>query len=146
MANRSGAPPGLESRTPDPAGTGPGAKDANLAGGQSEYSSGEAPSQSPTPVEQRYGPTLEAMRPGCGAIERRQRCGILYLRDRAAAALRVAGWEASHLLSAIVSLGTVHAFATMPAAELEELHHQLVRVMSAAMALDQRGPRAEGIQ
>ena len=93
----------------------------------------------------RYAPTLDALRPGCGERERRLRCGILYLRDRASAAMRVAGWEASLILQTVESLAGVHAFATMPAAELDELHHGLVRLTSVANALDQRGPRAEGL-
>ena len=89
----------------------------------------------------RYAPTLASFRPGCGETERRLRCGILYMRDRAAAALRVAGWEASLILHAVESMATVHAFAPMPAVELEELHHGLVRLTMTASALDQRGPR-----
>jgi len=92
-----------------------------------------------------YSAALDAMRPGCGDDERRHRCGILYQRDRATAALRVAGWEASLILRSVESLATVHAFASCPLDELEELNCQMVRLMSAAMALDQRGPRAGGI-
>src|SRR3546814_19262090 len=85
----------------------------------------------PAAVE-RYGPTLDALCPGFDGVQRRQRCGILYLRDRATAGLRVAGWEASMVLRTIESLACVHVFATMPAGELEELHHALVRLLVVA--------------
>ena len=141
MANLSGAPPGPKSEAPDPAATGSSAKGAYRAGGPVYDTSTAADRQSPAPVEIRYGATLDALRPGCRDRERRLRCGILYMRDRASAALRVAGWEASLVLAAVESLASVHAFAPMPAAELDELHHGLIRLTSVASALDMRGPR-----
>lgn len=104
-----------------------------------------APANIVPPVVERYGPTIDAMRPCCADQERRYRAGILYLRDRATAGLRVAGWEGSMVLRTIESLASVHAFASMPLAELEELHHGMTRLMSVAMALDMRGPRAGGM-
>ena len=92
---------------------------------------------------ERYAPTLDAFRPGCGEEERRRRCGILYLRDRATAGLQVAGWEAAAILRHIEALASVHGLATMPPAQLEELHHSMTRLMSVAVALDMRGPRGE---
>ena len=100
-----------------------------------------APANITAPVVERYGPVLDALRPCCGEIERRRRCGILYLRDRATAAMRVAGWEAAAILRHIEALACVHAVASMPADQLEELHHSMTRLMSVAMALDMRGPR-----
>ena len=97
------------------------------------------------PVVERYGPTVDAMRPCCGPEEKRRRCGILYLRDRATSGLRVAGWEAAMILRTIESLAGVHALSSMPPDELEELHHGMVRLMRVAMALDMRGPRAGGM-
>lgn len=94
------------------------------------------------PVVVRYGPVLDAMRPGCRGTDQRLRCGILQMRDRATAALRVAGWEAAGVLQHVVALSSVHAFASMPTNELEELHHSMIRLMGAAMALDMRGPRS----
>lgn len=104
-----------------------------------------APDNLNPPVVVRYGPTIDALRPCCPPDERRRRAGILYLRDRATAALRVAGWEAAGILAHIEALAAVHALAPMPAEELDTLHRQLVRLMSAAMALDMRGPRAGGM-
>ena len=104
-----------------------------------------APANINAPVVDRYGPTLDALRPGCGPEERRLRCGILYLRDRATAALRVAGWEARCILEHIEALAAVHAFATMPTEELAELRRGMIRLMQTAMALDMRGPRAGGL-
>lgn len=46
------------------------------------------------------------------------------------------------ILRTIESLASVHAVAVMPAAELEELHHGMGRLLGVAMALDMRGPRA----
>ena len=104
-----------------------------------------APANINAPVVDRYGPILDVLRPGCGPEERRLRCGILYLRDRATAALRVAGWEARPILAHIEALAAVHGVATMPAEELRELRGQMVRLLSVAMALDMRGPRAGGM-
>lgn len=87
-----------------------------------------------------YAPTLDALRPGCGEDERRRRCGVLFLRDRAAAAQREATWEAQVVLAAIESIATVHAFGPMAAAELETLHHGLIRLMMVARAFEMRGP------
>src|SRR3546814_17883664 len=97
----------------------------------------------PAAVE-RYGPTLDALCPGFDGVQRRQRCGILYLRDRATAGLRVAGWEASMVLRTIESLACVHVFATLPAGELEELHHALVSLMVVAMDHDMLRPGGGG--
>ena len=84
------------------------------------------------------------MRPGCVGDDRRRRCGILYMRDRATAALRTAAWEAAAILTHVEALASVYAFASVSAAELEELHHGLIRLMGTAQALDMRGPRAGG--
>lgn len=92
-------------------------------------------------VVARYSETLEALRPGCNEVERRRRCGILYMRDRATAALRVAGWEAAGILKHVEALGCVHAVATMPPDQLEQLHHSMIRLMRVAMSLDTHGPR-----
>lgn len=100
-----------------------------------------APANLTPPVVERYGPTLDTILPGCGERERRLRCGILYLRDRANAAHRIAGWEATLVLHSIEALASVHAFAGMPPSQLEELHHSMTRLMGVAMALDMRGPR-----
>lgn len=96
-----------------------------------------------SPTIERYSATLDAFLPGCGGEERRRRCGILYLRDRATAGLQVAGWEAAAILRHIEALACVHGLATMPPAQLEELHHSMTRLMSVAVALDMRGPRGE---
>ncbi len=102
-----------------------------------------APANIVPPVVARYAPTLDALRPGCSGMDQRLRCGILYMRDRATTALQVAGWEAGAILQHVVALATVHAFAPMPANELQELHHSMTRLMGAAQALDMRGPRSE---
>jgi hypothetical protein len=54
------------------------------------------------PIVQRYGGVLDALRPDCGEIERRRRCGIPYLRDRATAPIRVAGWESIDVADVVV--------------------------------------------
>lgn len=91
----------------------------------------------------KYGVVLDAMRPGCVGVERRLRCGVLYLRDRAAAAGERAGWEAATVLAAINSIATVHAFASMPFDQLDTLHRSLTRMMLSAMALETRGPGSD---
>lgn len=102
-----------------------------------------APVSAMSPMIERYGPVLDTMLPGCRDVERRRRCGILFLRDRATAALRVAGWEAAAILQHIVALASVHGTASMPPSQLEELHHTMIRLMNAAQALDMRGPRGD---
>jgi hypothetical protein len=94
------------------------------------------------PVVHRYGAVLDNLRPGVTGEERRRRCGILYLRDRAMAERPAAGWEATAILLHVEALAAVHAFASISAAELEELHHGMLRLMQTAMALDMRGPRS----
>lgn len=90
-----------------------------------------------------YEPTIDILRPHCGDAEKRLRCGILYLRDRANAARRRACWEACVVLHAIESLATVHAFASMAPEELETLNHALTRMMLVAQALEVRGPKGD---
>lgn len=88
----------------------------------------------------RYSPTVDAFLPCVGEEERRLRCGVLYCRDKASAALRRARWEPSLVLRAIESMATVNAFAAMPIENLRELRGALVRLMIVAMALETRGP------
>lgn len=100
-----------------------------------------APDQITPPVVARYGEVLDALRPGTAGDERRQRCGILYLRDRATAALRIAGWEAAQVLHVIVQLATVHGLGSMTSTELETLHASITRLFSVATTLEQCGPQ-----
>lgn len=104
-----------------------------------------APANIRPPVVDMYSATLDALRPCCGEVERRRRCGILYMRDRATAAIPVASFESSMILHTVASIASLHAFATMPPDQLDELHRSLVRLMQVAGALDTRGPRAEGM-
>jgi hypothetical protein len=96
-----------------------------------------------SPTVARYVPVLEALRPGCDDEERRHRCGILYLRDRAAAGRRRASWEADQVLATIESLATVHGFRSMTIGQLDLLRRSLIGLMSIATMLETDGPRAE---
>ena len=96
----------------------------------------------PATAVERYGTSLDALRPCCCPDERRLRCGLLYLRDRATAGQRVAGWEAGLVLQVIETLALAHTYATMPIEQLRELHHGMVRLLTVAMALEMRGPGA----
>lgn len=100
-----------------------------------------APTNITPPVVARYSAVVLALKPGCIDGELRARCGILYLRDRATAAMRIAGWEAANVLQAIVSLATVHGLRPMPESELDALHYSLTRLMATATHLEQHGPR-----
>lgn len=92
----------------------------------------------------RYRPTVAQFLPAIDDESARLRCGILYLRDKASGAERVARWEASTVLAAIASIATQHAFTEMPLEQLETVHASLVRMMMAATALEVRGPGSDG--
>lgn len=88
----------------------------------------------------RYEATVDALVPGIEVTQRRQRCGILYLRDRASNGLRTASWEAGLALQVIEQIASLHWSRRMLPSELEALHGSLLRIMSAAMALETCGP------
>jgi hypothetical protein len=94
-------------------------------------------------VVERYGSALDLLMPGLNEDNRRLRCGILFLRDRAMRAANFASWEAAVALGGIVSLSSVHGYAPMTTEALETLHAALMRMMLAATALETRGPRSE---
>ncbi|MFL0418413.1 hypothetical protein ACH0CP_12745 [Sphingomonas sp. 179-I 2A4 NHS] len=88
----------------------------------------------------RYAPTVDTFLPCLGEEEKRLRCGILYMRDKATAASRHARREPELILSTITTIATEHAFAAMPIEHIRELHAGLVRLMMVAIALETRGP------
>ena len=88
-----------------------------------------------------YKPALAGLLPGCDGEEARLRCGVLYLRDRAARARPIAATAtAGVLLDAINDIAGHYALAPLPLEELDTLHRALVRVMLSAQALETRGP------
>lgn len=89
-----------------------------------------------------YIPTVQALLPGCEGDELRLRCGILLMRDFATAQHRWSTEEAGIVLEHIQRLATAHAFASMPADRLEDIHHALVRLGTVATDLARIFPAA----
>ncbi|WP_298690490.1 hypothetical protein [uncultured Sphingomonas sp.] len=94
----------------------------------------------------RYGPVLDGLKPGCSDEERRRRCGILYLRDRAIAGRNRSSWEASIVLGALESLSCVHATTSMSTDKLDVFHRAMVGLMAIATMLETGGPQAEAVE
>ncbi|RDE06236.1 hypothetical protein [Sphingomonas aracearum] len=88
----------------------------------------------------RYIPTVDTFLPCLGPEEKRLRCGILYIRDKATAAVRHARREPAIILQSVVMIASEQAYATMPIEQVRELRHALVRLMMTASALEERGP------
>lgn len=99
------------------------------------------PEPKANPAIEAYAPTVDTFLPCIPADEKRLRCGILYLRDRATAAMAVASWEASQALAPIASLASVHAYGPMTQEQLRTLRASLTRMMMVAQALETRGPK-----
>ena len=91
----------------------------------------------------RYEPVLDGLMPGCVGDSRRNRCGVLYLRDRAIAGRSRASWEASVVLGALESLSCVHATSAMSTDKLDVFHRAMVGLMAIATMLETAGPRSE---
>lgn len=88
----------------------------------------------------RYEPTVDTFLPLCSDEEKRLRCGVLYIRDKASSSIRYARPEPGMILQTIESIAATNAFAPMPIDHLSELRAGLVRMMMVAMAFEARGP------
>ena len=88
------------------------------------------------PRWQQYIPTVQAFMPGCDGDELRERCGLLLMRDRAAATKASCAEESYYLLEHIERVATNHAFRGMPLHYLRRLRYELVKVVSAASGLE----------
>lgn len=83
-----------------------------------------------------YLPTVEAFLPGCGEDELRDRCGLLLMRDQAAATKASCAEEAYHLLEHVERTAGNHAFRPMSIEYLHRLRAELLKVVSAASGLE----------
>lgn len=85
---------------------------------------------------ERYLPAVDALCPGGSDQERRDRAGLMLLRDRTNAAAREASWEAQQLLLAIEHIATVHAAGNLRGEALTETRLALIRAGIAARKLE----------
>lgn len=88
------------------------------------------------PAWRSYGPALDAMMPGKSGEERRLRCGLMLMRDRARRAREIAGWEADRVLAAVFDIASEHALSPMSVDQLKHLHYNLVRLVASASNLE----------
>jgi hypothetical protein len=96
-----------------------------------------APVSNPHPPAYRaYGPALDALMPGKVGEERRLRCGLMLMRDRALRARETAGWEADMILAAVWKMASEHALSPMPIEMLRHLHYNLIRLVGTASSLE----------
>lgn len=88
------------------------------------------------PAWRSYGPALDRIMPGKQGDERRLRCGMMLMRDRATRAREKAGWEADQILAAVQHIAAEHALSPMTAEQLKHLHYNLVRLVATASNLE----------
>jgi hypothetical protein len=108
-----------------------------------------APASNPHPPAWRsYGPALDRLMPCKDGEERRLRCGMMLMRDRAMRAREKAGWESGLILRAVQDIASEHALSPMSVEQLKHLHYSLVRLVATASNLEtisQGGvPNADG--
>lgn len=89
----------------------------------------------PPPAWRSYIPSLDALMPGKGDEERRLRCGMMLLRDRAIRARQEAGWEADMVLGAVQNIASENALAPMALEDIRHLHYNLLRLVATASNL-----------
>lgn len=96
-----------------------------------------APVSNPHPPAWRsYGPALDRLMPCKDADERRLRCGMMLMRDRAMRAREKAGWASDMVLAAVQSIANESALCPMSAEQLKHLHYNLVRLVATASNLE----------
>lgn len=88
------------------------------------------------PAWAKYLPVIDAFNPSAPEAERRQRAGLMLLRDMASAGQRHSTWEATQALQAIERIAGQHALTEMPVDALERTRLALVRLYTGARALD----------
>lgn len=88
------------------------------------------------PAWRSYGPALDRIMPCKDGEERRLRCGMMLMRDRAMKARERAGREADMVLAAVQIIAAESALSTMSAQQLKHLHYNLVRLVATASNLE----------
>ena len=88
------------------------------------------------PAWTRYLPAVDALRPTSKGRDRRQRAGLMLLRDTAARARRATvSPEAEQAFSTIEVIAGEHALGDMPEANLFALRRGLANMWSAALEI-----------
>lgn len=88
------------------------------------------------PAWEKYFPAIDALRPGCSDSERRQRAGLMLLRDMATAGRRTASPEAAMALLTIQNIAGEYCLAEIPVGALDACRRALVRIYTGARDLD----------
>lgn len=83
-----------------------------------------------------YLPTVDALKPGLVDDERRQRAGLMLIRDLAARSSGSASWAAQEAYSTIQSVANACAFEAMSINDLDATRRALLRIALAAQALE----------
>lgn len=106
-----------------------------------------APARIPSDVKRSarrdaYIPIVTAHLPGCAGEELQMRCGMLLMRDSAAARLRWITEEPGYVLEHIQRLTSKYALAIMPFDDLQMLYRTVMRLGMSAAALATLFPAA----
>jgi hypothetical protein len=83
-----------------------------------------------------YLPSLEALMPGLGEQERRDRAGLMLIRDFASARRAGASWEAGQALYAIEAVARLHALGPLRGEQLTATRLALVRIFTGHRELE----------
>jgi hypothetical protein len=88
------------------------------------------------PSRDRYIPIVKHHLPACEGKELELRCSILFLRDKAAAAMRRCSEEAEGVLCEVQRIASTYAYANIPTESLGDVRYQLLRLTMAASGLE----------
>lgn len=87
-------------------------------------------------TRERYVPIVERYCPGCSEEELRLRCSILFIRDKASAALRTCSDDAYGALAEASRLANDYAFRTMSRRSLAAIRLELQMLVRCASGLE----------
>ncbi|OYX39018.1 MAG: hypothetical protein B7Y98_06195 [Sphingomonas sp. 32-62-10] len=88
------------------------------------------------PAWVKYLPSVDALHPCASELERRQRAGLMLLRDLAGRDAARVSADAGIVLDVIEALAARHVFSSMPIPALLTLRLGLVKMFRAARAID----------
>ena len=88
------------------------------------------------PAWVKYLPSVDALHPCASEFERRQRAGLMLLRDLAGKDAARVSADAGLVLDLIEALAARHVFSPMPVATLQTVRLGLVKMFRAARAIE----------